>query len=118
MSIQIIIKIREIAKRYLGKILVVLDRDKSKLVLHPDRDWKNLMILFFASLSIFAIASGYLYLDINRSGFESDQISDTVPSEIDADVEKIKETMKSIVVTEVAFEKLLSGKPRMSDPSR
>lgn len=105
----------EQAKKYWNRIMLVVDRDKLKATMSPEREWDHLLVIFVVWVIVLACVSGYLYLDIKSTA--PGLSGGTSTSDSDIIVERIRNAVDVISENEAAFNNLVNNKTRMKEPS-
>ncbi len=103
-------------KKITQKISKARGKDKLKMQISPYRDWGIFLAIFFILLVVIAVASAYLFLQINNEEIFTKERA--LEEEIEMlDLEMLKNKIEFFDVRDENFNNLLKQKPDIVDPS-
>lgn len=99
----------------LKKIFSTEGVDSTKMELSPFRNWRNVVIFFFAGVAASVAFNGYLFLNVNEGDFFGKTESKVEPLRFNT--EKLMAVLEAFKQKEAVFEELKKNASPVVDPS-
>ncbi len=103
-------------KRIFGGLKRAIDRDIYKTAVHPDEDWRHILIMFLASVALFVFLGIYFYLNIQLQKLKLTPKTHT-PIVVVDEVKKIKQAITMLEESEKNLSEVIETVPKVNDPS-
>lgn len=102
-------------KKYFTQLFKKPSRDRLKIAIHPDRDWRMVFALFWACFAFMAVWSSFLYFSFSASVIPPPGSQD-LPAPLSKEL--FNPVFESFDARAKEFENARSAAPSLGDPRK
>ncbi len=104
-------------KIIIEKFSEIGDKDKSKSIFTPHRDWKIIITVFLLSFILLVVANIYFFTLVNNEKIFFKKRNGTVKNLSTMNISELKKTIDFFDNKAEKFKSLIDKKPKVVDPS-